>query len=180
MKLKLLLMASMLLWISCDRPLWYLEVTKDTLHEKMSLYPNDETISWWYTGDDGSFRYFVMEKEASWPDDGYKVPEASLDFIRDKDFELEHGAGRDAWKRVSRNDFRVKGSLLEQTIAIPNNVRGKLKGLTQDDGSESEDEEDPFEDDEDLDDEDLDDEDLDDEDLDDEDLDDEDLDDENG
>ena len=139
MKLKLLLLASMLLWVACDRPLWYVEVTKDTLHEKMSLYPNDETVSWWYTGDDGTFRYFVMEKDGTWPDDGYKVAEEGLRFIRADDFDLEHGSGRDQWKRVSRNDFRVKGSLLEQTISIPNKVRGQLKGLTQDDGSQNED-----------------------------------------
>ncbi len=154
MKLKLpplvsMLLVSMLLWVACDRPLWYVEVTKDTLHEKMSLYPNDEAVSWWYTGDDGTFRYFVMKKEGTWPDDGYKVPEETLDFIRDKEFDIEHGSGRDRWKRVSRKDFTVKGSLLQQTIAIPNKVRGRLEGLTQDgsDSSEDDSSEDDFEDD---------------------------------
>ena len=44
--------------------------------------------------------------------------------------------GIDEWVQVGRNDFDVKGSLLQQTVTIPDRVRSKLEGLTQDTGGD--------------------------------------------
>ena len=127
--LAVLFFAATALLTACGKPLWYVDVPPETVHQEMLERPNDDTITWWYAGHDGSHHHFVMKKASTWPHDGYRVPDGRLRLADKDELKIDFPSAAGDWAQVSAKDLVVRASALEQAVTTPDRVRQKIQNL---------------------------------------------------